>query len=211
MLNGFGDAQQFHVTLYTDAHVIRGVVNTRQRRLTDVLNQADNEFLVMTDVLLDDFGSHSVAIKADYAQVNLASVLFAVGDSPSDAPPEMRTPKIPEQALISIPPFKIVGRIHLMPERDLRDALAELTGRFIPVTEASYWSDTVGEALTTPPIVAFNHSRAQIMAPHLIVDPWEGINRSDAAGGASGGSPESAAAPIDAKTGVVDPWGTGRS
>ncbi|HKG56632.1 MAG TPA: hypothetical protein VKA85_05255 [Candidatus Limnocylindrales bacterium] len=205
MLNGFGDSQRFQVTFYTDAHVIRGVVESRQRRLTDILNQADEEFLVMTDVLLDDFGTHTVAVKADYAQVNLASVLFAVGDATAEAPPEMRTPKIPEQALISIPPFRIVGRIHLMPERALRDALAELTGRFIPVTEASYWSDTVGEALTSAPIVAFNHSRAQIMAPHRIVDPWEGINRSEAAGADSG--PDA----VDARTGVVDPWGTGRS
>ena len=26
--------------------------------------------------------------------------------------------------------------------------------------------------------VAFNHSRAQILAPHTEVDPWAGVNRS---------------------------------
>jgi hypothetical protein len=65
-----------------------------------------------------------------------------------------------------------------MPERDLREALGELTGRFIPVTEATYWSDIVGEARTVAPMVAFNHSRAQILAPHREVDPWAGLDRS---------------------------------
>ena len=85
--------------------------------------------------------------------------------------------------MISIPPFRITGRIHLLPERDLHEALSELTGRFIPVTEATYWSDTVGEARATAPLLAFNHSRAQILAPHREVDPWAGLDRSAAAGG----------------------------
>jgi hypothetical protein len=52
----------------------------------------------------------------------------------------------------------------------------------VPVTDAAYWSDTLGEARTTSALVAFNRSRAQILAPHRAVDPWEGIQ-----GGGSGG------------------------
>jgi hypothetical protein len=116
-------------------------------------------------------------------------VLFAVADSQVQAIPELRTPKIPEQALISIPPFKITGRIHLLPERDLRDALEELTGRFLPVTDALYWSESVGEARTPAQLIAFNHARAQILAPHREVDPWEGISRGPGEG-ATGGAAE---------------------
>jgi hypothetical protein len=211
MTTGFGAEQAFAVTLFTDAYVIRGHVTTRQRRLTDVLNQGNEDFLVLTDVLLDEYGTHSVAQKADYAQVNLGSVLFAVGEGSVEASPEMRTPKISEQALISIPPFKIVGRIHLMPEVRLRDALQELKGRFVPVTNGSYWSETVGEAKTSADIIAFNHSRAQILAPHRVVDPWEGINRADAAT-TPGAQPVAADGSLatgrpDALSGVVDPWG----
>ncbi len=178
MLSGIaGDEQRLGLTLYTDAYVVRGRIDTRQRRITDILNQSDHEFLVLTDVVLDEFGSRSVGVRSEFAQINLAAVLFAVADSPVQPIPELRTPKIPEQALISIPPFKITGRIHLLPERDLRDALEELTGRFLPVTEATYWSESVGEARTTSPLLAFNHSRAQILAPHREVDPWAGISR----------------------------------
>ena len=172
------EPQLLAVTLYTDAFVIRGTVRTRQRRITDILNMADEPFLVVSNATVDEYGAHSIATKTDYAQVNLAAVLFAVADTTLEPRPDLRTPKVPEMAMISIPPFKIVGRIHLMPERDLHEALSELTGTFIPVTDAAYWSDTAGEARLTAPMVAFNHNRAQILAPHQDVDPWSGLDRS---------------------------------
>jgi hypothetical protein len=200
-----GDEQQFAMTLFTDAYVIRGHVSSRQRRVTDVLNSADQEFLVLTDVVLDEFGTRTSAIQADFAQVNLASVLFAIADAPVDAIPEMRTPKVQEEALISIPPFKIIGRIHLMPEKTLREALLELKGRFVPVTDGTYWSDSVGEARTSASLIAFNRSRAQILAPHRIVDPWEGINRGDAAGGQAGRGADTGREPAGGGWGTPGP------
>ncbi|HEY6058446.1 MAG TPA: hypothetical protein VIV06_10460 [Candidatus Limnocylindrales bacterium] len=169
--------QRVSMTLYTDAFVVQGVVRTRQRRIIDVLNHAEDEFIVLADVTVDEFGSRGQPLKADFAQVNLSAVLFAVADLPVDPVPELRTPKIPELALISVPPFKIVGRIHLLPERDMREALTELTGRFVPVTDARYWSDLVGEARQTATMIAVNHSRAQILAPFRELDPWAGLDR----------------------------------
>ena len=169
--------QQVALTLYTDAFVVRGTTATRQRRISDVLNRADHDFLVISNVVLDEFGTRTQTIRADFAQVNLNAVIFAVADTPVEPVPELRTPKIVEMALISVPPFKVIGRIHLLPERDLREALSELTGRFIPVTDASYWSDVVGEARQSAAMVAVNHARAQILAPYRETDPWAGLDR----------------------------------
>ena len=72
------EATVLPLTLYTDSFVIRGSIRTRQRRITDVLNQADEPFLVVTDATIDEYGSRGIASKADYAQVNLGAVLFAV-------------------------------------------------------------------------------------------------------------------------------------
>lgn len=214
-----GDDQSVNLTLYTDAYVVRGSIRTRQRRITDILNQAEYDFLVLNDTVLDEYGSRSAVIRSEYAQVNLASVLFAVADMAIDPVPELRTPKVPEQAIISIPPFRITGRIHLLPERNLGTALEELIGRFIPVTEVTYWSDTVGEARQTAPMIAFNHARAHILAPHREVDPWEGLDRSaaaetegvdrDRAPDAIGTVPSDAASTSTAP-GTQDPWGRGR-
>ncbi|HET7169910.1 MAG TPA: hypothetical protein VFI69_11990 [Candidatus Limnocylindrales bacterium] len=165
------------LTLYTDAFVIRGSLASRQRRITDMLNLADDRFLVLSDVSSDEFGTRGETIRAAFAQVNLRAVLFAVADEPVQAAPELRTPKIAEEALISVPPFKVIGRIHLLPERSLEHALSELTGHFLPVTDATFWSDVLGEPRTTASLVAVNHERAQILAPHQATDPWAGLER----------------------------------
>lgn len=168
--------QPVRLMLYTDSFVIRGSLMTRQRRVTDMLNLADERFLVLADVATDEFGTRGESIRAEFAQVNLASVLFAVVNDPVEPAPELRTPKMPEEALISVPPFKVTGFIHLMPERSLRDALSELTGAFLPVTSATYWSDVLNEARATAELLAVNHERAQILAPHRVSDPWAGLD-----------------------------------
>jgi hypothetical protein len=170
-----GDERSVPLTLYTDAYVVRCAIRTRQRRVSDILNQAEHDFLVVADAVFDEFGSRSETVRADFAQVNLSAVLFAVAGDSVEPVPELRTPKVQEQALVSVPPFRITGRIHVLPERDLREALSELTGRFLPVTDATYWSDTVNESRTSAPMVAINHARCQILAPYREADPWAGM------------------------------------
>ena len=165
------------ITLVTDAFIARGTVHTRHRRISDILNSADNDFLVLENATLEEFGATGVAIQSDFAQVNLGAVLFGVADEPVEPTAELRVMKVSQLALVTVPPFTVTGHIHLMPGRDLRSALDELVGRFLPVTEATYWADRVGEARQTALIVAVNHSRAQILAPHREVDPWAGLDR----------------------------------
>ena len=214
--------QSLAVTLFTDAYVVRGVVTSRHRRLTDILNSAPEAFIVLSEVTMDEWGSTASPVKADFAQVNLASVLFATADDPAEPTPELRMKKIPEQAFISVPPFRVIGTVHLPPEQNMRLALGELVGRFLPVTEATFWSDTVGEAKQSAAMVAVNHARAQILAPHIDVDLWVGLDRSAGRGHdasaravapAGGGTPTSGTWPAtDAPVarsgdeGVRDPW-----
>ena len=183
-----GEPSLVPMTLYTDSFVIRGQIKTRQNRVTDILNHAEDDFLVLSDAVVDEYGTRALASRSEYAQVNLGAVLFAVADTEIEARPDLRTPKVSEEAMISIPPFRVIGRIHVLGERDLHEALHDLTGRFLPVTDATYWSDVVGEARQTAPMVAINHRRAQILAPHREVDPWAGLDRSgEAAAGAAEG------------------------
>ena len=191
-----GDSRAASITLVTDAFVVRGTLQTRHRRITDMLNSAEHDFLVLEDATFDEFGSTGVLMQTDFAQVNLGAVLFGVADEAVDATPELRIPKVSQRALITVPPFTITGHIHLMPERDLREALDELVGRFIPVTDAVYWADRIGEARTEALVVAINHHRAQILAPFREVDPWEGLDRSGGAATAGPpGNPGAASSP----------------
>jgi hypothetical protein len=167
------------LTLYTDAYVVRGTVRTRQHRVSDILERADESFLVLEEVVLEESGSRGDVIRTPFAQVNLAAVLFAVSDLPVEPVPELRTVKSREQALVTVPPFKLTGTIHLLPERELRESLLELTGRFIPMTDVTFWSDEIAYPRTTVAMAAVNHERAQILAPHRVVDPWAGLSSSD--------------------------------
>jgi hypothetical protein len=95
--------------------------------------------------------------------VHLSAVLFAVADTTVGAQPEMRLVKAAEDALVLVPPFKLMGQIHVLQGTEMFTALSELTSRFVPLTEATYWSDTARVARTGAPMVAFNHSRAHIL------------------------------------------------
>jgi hypothetical protein len=190
------------LTLYTDSHLVRGTMRTRLRRLSDILNESEMPFVVLDDVRFEEFGSRALIETAPYAQINLDTVLFAVASEAIEPIPEMRTIKVPEHAMIGLPPFRIVGRIHLLPERDLRQALLELQGRFLPVTDAMFWSERFNEPRTQAPMLAFNHSRAQILAPYQERDVWAGASMGAAAGVATadtnGELPLAAAPQVDA-------------
>src|SRR4030095_7186227 len=109
-----------------------------------------------------------------------------VSNEPGEPSESLRTAKVAEQAMISVPPFRIIGRIHLLPNRELSEALSEISGRFVPVTEATYWSDIVAEARKSTEFLAFTRTRAHIRAPHREVDPWAGLTRGEGASSVAG-------------------------
>jgi len=165
------------MTLYTELFVVRGAIQTRQHRVTDILNGADQSFLILEDVSLEEFGSSDLPTRAEFAQVNLGAVLFAVSLQAIEPVTELRRPKTSERALVSIPPFRVIGNVHLPPERSLRDSLTELHAPFVPVTDAVFWSDRLGEGRRSAAMVAVNQARAQILAPYREVDPRVGPAR----------------------------------
>ena len=176
MYPAFTELGRVELTLYTDALITHGKVRTRQHRVTDILNLADAPFLILEDVTVEEYGDRGQPIRADFAQINLDSVLFAVANEPVEPSMELRTPKQPAPAIVSVPPFRITGTIHLMAgEATIREALSELDARFIPVTDATFWSDHLGEGRRDALLIAVNHKRCQIRAQHREVDPRAGL------------------------------------
>ncbi|MFI5259549.1 MAG: hypothetical protein ACHQ01_08080 [Candidatus Limnocylindrales bacterium] len=154
------------LTLFTEAFVVQGTVRVIRPRLSDVLNDAEHEFVVLHDVVLNESGSTGSEVRAAFAQVNFGAILFVVADERLEPTPEMRVEKVAEPALISIPPFTLIGRIHLRPDPSFDVRLGQLTARFFPVTDVTYWSDRPDEPRRTAPMVAVNRRRAQILAPY---------------------------------------------
>ena len=179
------------LTLYTEQLIVRGTIHTHQHRVTDILNLTTEPHLVLEDVTLEEYGSTDVPTRAEFSQVNLGSVLFAVSLATVEPIRELRTPKVAERALVSIPPFRIIGQVHLLPERSLRDSLAQLQGAFIPVTDALFWAERLGEARQSAAFVGVNRARAQVFAPYHEVDPWAGVAKPRGDGEPGGDDDES--------------------
>jgi hypothetical protein len=166
------------LTLYTDSLLVKGSVSTTHRRITDILNLAEPPFLVLEQVTIEELGLQSSSSTVPFAQLSLDAILFAVADLPVEPNPTMRVVKSAEQAVIAVPPFSVAGMVHLVVgDGDVRDGLRALTDKFIPVTEATYWSDQLSEARRNSPLVAINHSRVHYIAPHHEVDPWADLGQ----------------------------------
>lgn len=165
MYAAFSEMGTVALTLYTDALIARGSVRTRQHRVTDILNLADAPFLVLEGVVVTDLDGQGNRLDADVAQMNLEAVLFAVVDTPVAPSPELRTPKVQRTAVISVPPFRVTGTLHLLAGApSLREALTDLTGRFLPVTDAEFEAPALGLPRQSAVMLAVNHHRAQILA-----------------------------------------------
>ncbi len=187
MYPAFTELSRVELTLYTDSLITRGWVRTRQHRVTDILNLAEQPFLILEDVTVEEMGDRGQPIRADVAQINLASVLFAVADAPVEPSPELRTPKRAAEAIVSVPPFRITGTIHLMQgEMSLREALSELTSRVHPGHER--------DLLVRPAGRGASHGAPGGRQPAPNADPGP------AQGGRSVGRP-GCAGPVDAPAG----------
>ncbi len=91
-VDGFGGARAPSITLYTDEFVIRGSWRRRQRRVTDTLNGRPRASSSCPMRPFDEYGSRDEPPSAEFAQINLASVLFVVADDDIGADPALRTP-----------------------------------------------------------------------------------------------------------------------
>jgi hypothetical protein len=201
MYAAFAELAKVELTLYTDALIVRGTVRTRQHRVSDILNLSETPFLVLEEVTVTDLDGSAEPIEADVAQINLDAVLFAAVDTAIEPLPELRTPKMQREAVISIPPFRVFGTVHLLAgSPNLREALTDLTGRFLPVTDAEFEAPSLGRGRGQAAMVAVNHQRAQILAKFREAGDRPVERSSGADPWASAGAPATPATP------AADPW-----
>jgi hypothetical protein len=150
------------VTVVTPQLIIQGTIQTRLRRLTDVLNEPNTSHLLLIDATFMEVGSRRVVADSQVSQVQLADVLFVHTTGPTESGSEVRVPKQPVRATILVPPFTIEGEIHLAYESELRLALDAEEGRFLPVSHARYWAYGVAESPNEADLVVVNHARAHV-------------------------------------------------
>jgi hypothetical protein len=192
------------LAIYTDSYLVRGDVRSGFGDLGDVLNGAQHDFLLLEAVKFEEFGSHALVEEVLYAQVNLDAVLFAVTETGSLE--GTQTPGTgSERVIATVPPFRISGRLTLGSGHWLREPLAEPEGRFLALADAVFSSERLNEPRTMAPLLAFNHARAHIIAPHAERDVWAGLGT-----GAAGDEPAGATLSSEERDAIermsADPW-----
>lgn len=158
-------AQIVPVTVVTSQLIVQGTIQTRLQRLTDVFNDSGIVHLLMADVTFMEIGSRRVIAGGALAQIQLADILFAHTNGPTESASQLRTPKQPIRATLVTPPFTIEGQIHLGYESELRLALDAYEGRFMPVTGARYWAYGVAESPCSVEMLVVNHARSHVVIP----------------------------------------------
>lgn len=165
MFGTFNSLQALPLTVATAHLIIQGTLQTRLKRLSDVLNEPSAESLILFDATFMEVGSRRVVAGPAIAQIQLDDVLFVHTNSSTEGGTEMRMPKQPIRAVLIASPFTIEGEIHLSYEAEVHQALDGLTGRFIPVTKARYWAYGVAESPNYVDLLVVNHARAHIAVP----------------------------------------------
>jgi hypothetical protein len=154
--------QSVTLTVVTAQLIVQGTIQTRRRRLTDLLNEPDVTHLLVLDATFMEIGSRRVVAAAAVSQVQLADVLFLHTTGPSASTSEMRMPKQAVRATLLVPPFTIEGQLHLSYESELRLALDAYEDRFVAVTGARYWAYGVAESPNFVDLLAVNHAKAHL-------------------------------------------------
>jgi hypothetical protein len=162
MFGTFNPAQSLPVTIVTPELVVHGTIQTRLRRLTDVVNEPDAVHLILFDATFMEVGSRRVVVGPAVSQIQLPDVLFVHTNGPTESGTEARTPKQAIRATLMTPPYTIEGQIHLPYESELHQALDAFGGRFVPVTAARYWAYGVAESPNYVDLLVVNRARAHI-------------------------------------------------
>ena len=165
---GFGTARAVSVDVYTDAYRVAGTVETRFSRVAEILNQLTGAHLAVERATLTEYSDPGGSRAAASALVAVDSILVMIAtglDGGTSA--EMRVPKRPVRAELSLPPLRVTGRIHVAEGSRPIDGLLNMPDRFVAMTEASLTSGAYAELERTASVLAVRRDRAQVL---LIAD-----------------------------------------
>jgi hypothetical protein len=126
---------------FTNQCLISGKIRTGGRRLTDILNDARDSALELSDVQVvrivnpkDVIAAHSGAI------LEKKGIVFAlIREEGADVPQSSfykHVETMEWDVFLTVPSFELSGRLHVRGTGDLRRMLFDRPGEFIPLTRA---------------------------------------------------------------------------
>jgi hypothetical protein len=170
-LGGYATVREVEVELFTSAYRVAGTIHTPFRRVAELLNQLPGAHLAIENATITEHGMDVPAERVSAAQVTVDEVIVLlapglVGESSS----EMRILKHPAHAILSIPPLRLEGTIHVPVGSRPVDGLLNVPDRFMPMTDVSLTSPAHPTLDRTVPILALRRDRAHVI---VVSEPGE--------------------------------------
>jgi len=151
------EAPEYPLTeIYTERYIVRGEVFTPTRvRLADILNQLEDPILTLLNAKIYRIGESNILQESPSAQVTKRLICFVIPREETErtAPVEIEhraayVPKIPHPVLVNVSSFELKGKLHLIQEISVRDALSSFRLPFFALTDVEIFY--VPQRLTLP-------------------------------------------------------------
>lgn len=161
---GFAPVESVAVEIYTSAYRISGMIHTPFRRVAEILNQLPSVHVTIDDASIVEHAAAETATRARTAHVAVDEILVMVAPGIAGQPrAEMRIQKQPATAVLSMPPLRLAGTVHVPVGSRAIDGFLNVAERFVPMTDVHLTSAAHPALDRDVPILAVRRDRAQVM------------------------------------------------
>lgn len=170
-LGGYASVEDVEVELFTAAYRVAGTIHTPFRRVAELLNQLPGAHVAVENATITEHGDTGAGERVGSALVTVDEVLVLVAPGlAGESSAEMRILKNPAHAVLSIPPLRLEGTIHVPVGSRPADGLLNVPDRFVPMTDASLTFASLPALDRTIPILAMRRDRAHVI---VVTEPGE--------------------------------------
>jgi len=161
---GFAPVESVAVEIYTSAYRITGTIHTPFRRVAEILNQLPSAHVTIEEASIVEHAATGSTASAGTAHVAVDEILVMVAPGIAGQPrAEMRVQKEPVTAVLSMPPLRLAGTVHVPVGSRPIDGFLNVGERFVPMTDVRLTSAAHPELDCDIPILAVRRDRAQVM------------------------------------------------
>lgn len=163
---GFASVESVEVEIYTSAYRITGRIHTPFRRVAEILNQLPSAYVTIEEASIVEHAAAGSAIPVPPATAHVAvdEILVLLAPGIAGQPrSEMRIQKQQTTAVLSMPPLRLAGTVHVPVGSSAIDGFLNVGERFVPMTAVRLTSAAHPELDREIPIIAVRRDRAQVM------------------------------------------------
>jgi hypothetical protein len=158
------------VEIYTDGLYVHGILSGPFKRVTDLINRRDEDYLLVYEASVTPVGQAASPRKLATPVLVGRSHVHIIASSPGAglqgqgeaAPREFYVPKMPVPCYALTDTFAVYGTAHLLQGSTL-DSFLRVGDTFVPITGATIYLNTMPGTPWQRQLVVLNKAKVQVM------------------------------------------------